>query len=127
MAAVDTNVLVRLLVADDAAQTRRAEAFLEKGRPLWVSTVVLVETCWVVASVYHWSKPQIVTMLRGLQDSPDFMVQASAPLRAAVELFAASRADFTECLALELARAEGHLPLGTFDRKAAALPGAAAV
>ena len=40
----DTNVLVRLLVADDPAQTRRALSFLKAHGPLWVSTVVLVET-----------------------------------------------------------------------------------
>ena len=47
MCAVDTNVLVRLLVADDRAQTRRALSYLEARRPLWISTVVLVETVWV--------------------------------------------------------------------------------
>ncbi len=34
MAAVDTNVLVRLLVADDPGQTQRALSFLEARRPL---------------------------------------------------------------------------------------------
>ncbi len=127
MAAADTNVLVRLLVADDAGQTRKAEAFLETGRPLWISTVILIETCWVLASVYEWSKAQVLAALRGLEDSADFTLQSAASVRAAVELFAASRADLTECLALELARAEGLLPLGTFDKRAAKLPGAAAL
>jgi predicted nucleic-acid-binding protein len=127
MAAVDTNVLVRLLVEDDAAQTRKSEAFLDSGRPLWISTVVLIETSWFLASVSERSKPQVLAALRGLQDSPDFTLQAAAAVRASVELFAASRADLTECLALELARAEGHLPLATFDRRAAKLPGAVAL
>jgi predicted nucleic-acid-binding protein len=127
MAAIDTNVLIRLLVEDDAAQVRKAEAFLKTERPLWVSTVVLIETCWVLASVYEWSKAQLLVALRGLQDSSDFTVQAAASVRASVDLFAATKADFPECLALELARAEGHLPLGTFDRRAAKLPGATAL
>ena len=63
MAAVDTNVLVRLLVADDPAQTRRALAYLEARRPLWISAVVLVETVWVLTAVYGWSKAQILAML----------------------------------------------------------------
>jgi len=127
MAAVDTNVLVRLLTQDDASQARHADAFLDRERPLWISTVVLIETCWVVVSAYGWSKPRLVAMLAGLADSVDFTLQEAAPVRAAISLFAESRADFTECLALELARAEGQLPLGTFDRRAARLPGAAAL
>ena len=52
MAASDTNVLVRLLVADDPAQTQRALAYPEARRRLWLSTVVLVETVWILTSVY---------------------------------------------------------------------------
>ena len=49
MHAVDTNVLVRLLVRDDARQATAAEAFVAKGA--WVSTLVLAETLWVLDAV----------------------------------------------------------------------------
>jgi len=124
MAAVDTNVLVRLLVADDAAQTRRAEAFLEVRRPVWISTVVLVETVWVLTTVYRWSKPQILAMLHIATSSRDFAFQSVASVRAAVNLYVSSKADFSDCLALELARAEGHVPFATFDKATAKLPDA---
>ena len=52
MAAADTNVLVRLLVADDPVQTPKAELFLAREKPLWISIVVLLETAWVLGSVY---------------------------------------------------------------------------
>ena len=127
MAAADTNVLVRLLIQDDPSQTRRAEAFLQGGRPLWISTVVLVETSWVLSSVYAWKKAQVLALLQGLSDSPDFVVQAPQAVRAAVDLFRGSKADFPECLALELARAEGQIPFGTFDRAGSKLPGVVAL
>ena len=85
------------------------------------------ETSWVLASVYEWSKPQVLAALRGLQNSPDFTLQAAAAVRTSVELFAASRADLTECLAWSWLGAEGHLPLATFDRSAARRPGAVAL
>ena len=50
MRAVDTNVLVRLIVRDDPAQVDRAEAFVARGA--WVSLLVLAETIWVLKSVY---------------------------------------------------------------------------
>lgn len=124
MRAVDTNVLVRLLVADDPKQTARAEAFLAAGPPLWISTVVLVETVWVLTAVYGWKKPQLVAMLETATASRDLSVQAVDAVRAALDQYRESRADFPDCLALELARAEGHLPFATFDRAAARLPGA---
>lgn len=124
MGAVDTNVLVRLLMADDAAQSKRAEALLETRRPLWISTVVLVETIWVLKVVYHWSKAQILAMLHTATNSRDFAFQAAEPVRTAIELYASSKADFSDCLALELARAEGHLPFATFDKTTAKLPDA---
>src|SRR6266852_4989458 len=121
MAAVDTNVLVRLLVADDPAQTRRAVAYLEAHRPLWVSTVVLVEMVWVLTAVYSWSKAQILAMLETAANSRDFAFQSVETVRAAVSAYSSSKADFSDCLALELARAEGHLPFATFDKATARL------
>jgi predicted nucleic-acid-binding protein len=121
MGAVDTNVLVRLLVADDPGQTKRATAFLETRRPLWVSIVVLVETVWVLTTVYRWSKTQVVAMLQTATASRDFAFQSVEIVRAALRLYIPSKADFSDCLALELARAEGHLPFATFDKATAKL------
>jgi predicted nucleic-acid-binding protein len=124
MGAVDTNVLVRLLVADDLAQTKRAESLLEARRPVWISTVVLVETVWVLMTVYLWSKAQILAMLHTATSSRDFAFQAVEQVRTAIHIYASSKADFSDCLALELARAEGHLFFATFDKTTAKLPGA---
>jgi predicted nucleic-acid-binding protein len=121
MAAVDTNVLVRLLVADDPTQTRRALAYLEARRPLWISTVVLVETVWVLTTVYGWSKAQILAMLETASNSRDFAFQSVETIRATIPVYASGKADFSDCLALELARAEGHLPFATFDKATARL------
>jgi len=121
MRAVDTNVMVRMLVADDAAQTARAEAFLVAGRPVWVSVVVLVETVWVLRAVYGWKKAQLLALLDTATASKDFGLQAIGAVRAALELYRASKADFPDCLALELARAEGHVPFATFDEDTAML------
>lgn len=124
MRAVDTNVLVRLLVADDPRQTDKAETFLAAGGPVWISSVVLVETVWVLSAVYGWKKPQLLAMLETASTSKDLRFQSVDAVRAALHLYRASRADFPDCLALELARAEGHLPFATFDKVTARLPGA---
>lgn len=124
MRAVDTNVLVRLLVADDAAQTAKAEAFLAAGGPVWIGTVVLVETVWVLSAVYRWRKPHLLAMLDTATNSRDFAFQSIEAVRAALDLYRGGQADFPDCLALSHARAEGHVPFATFDKATARLPDA---
>ena len=51
MHAIDTNVLVRLLVRDDPRQLDAAEKFIVKGA--WISHVVLVETLWFSGMLGH--------------------------------------------------------------------------
>jgi predicted nucleic acid-binding protein len=43
-------------------------------------------------------------------------------VKEAVDAFRLSRAEFSDCLALAIARANGHLPLATFDKNLAKLP-----
>jgi bifunctional DNA-binding transcriptional regulator/antitoxin component of YhaV-PrlF toxin-antitoxin module len=61
--ALDTKVLVRLLVADDAAQARQAEDLLAteqaQGRDVLISLLVLVETEWVRRSRHELPKERI--------------------------------------------------------------------
>jgi len=55
--AVDANVLVRLLVRDDAGYVQAAQAFIRRGA--WVSQLVLAETLWILDSVDDLSRAQI--------------------------------------------------------------------
>jgi predicted nucleic-acid-binding protein len=51
MTAVDTNVVVRLLTADDAKQAAAARALFASG-PVWIAKTVWLETAWVLCSLY---------------------------------------------------------------------------
>ena len=120
MLAVDTNVLVRLIARDDAAQVRVAEEFATKGA--WVSHLVLAETLWVLDSVYHLSREQISTAVEMLLNHQVLTLQDADVVSAALTHFRRySRVDFSDCLALEIARKAGHIPLATFDRDFAKL------
>lgn len=122
MRAVDTNVLVRLLTRDAEQQTAAAEAFVAPGA--WVSHLVLVETLWVLESVYEVgaaARAKAVEMLLNhrqlsVQD-PDVVERALGHFRKRPSL------GFSDCLVLEAARKAGHGPLGTFDRDLAKVNG----
>ena len=65
MIAVDTNVLVRFLVRDDAKQAARAAALIQANE-IWVCKTVLLETEWVLRSLYGFSPESLAGALRSL-------------------------------------------------------------
>jgi predicted nucleic-acid-binding protein len=120
MRAVDTNVLVRLVVRDDANQVRVAEEFVTKGA--WVSHLVLAQTLWVLDSVFDLSRQQLATAIEMLLNHADLTLQDADAVTAALNHYRTRPAiGFSDCLVLEIARKAGHLPLGTFDRDFAKL------
>ena len=117
MRAVDTNVLVRALTGDDPLQSPRARSFIKEQAPVWVSHVVLMETVWVLESVYGCRKPQLIDAIRRIIDNKDLAPEDPDVLRAALSLYQSrSKTGFDDCLVLEIARKAGHLPLASFDR-----------
>ncbi len=123
MRAVDTNILVRLLVRDDARQASAAEKFI--ARNAWVSHLVLAETVWVLDAVYARSPVQTASAIELLLAHAEVTLQDEDVVAAALVNFRARPAlGFSDCLVLEIARKAGHLPLGTFDRQLARCEGA---
>ena len=122
MRAVDTNVLVRLIVRDDAAQVAAAEAYVAAGA--WVSQLVLAETTWVLDAVYGVDAQGIARAVEMLLRHDQLAVQDPETVRAALGLFGKRPSlGFSDCLVVEIARKAGHLPLGTFDRRLSKVSG----
>ncbi len=70
MIAVDTNVLVRLLTGDDPKQAAAAKSLFAAG-PIWIAKTVLLETGWVLRSLYGFEESAIrdgLVKLLGLQN-----------------------------------------------------------
>jgi predicted nucleic-acid-binding protein len=125
MRAVDTNVLIRLLTGDDARQAAAAESFLAAAGQAWISHVVLVETVWVLESVYDRGRSEIAAAIDTLLDHESLVLQEADVVQKALGLFRKARSvGFSDYLVLETARKAGHLPLGTFDKALSALDGA---
>ena len=70
MIAVDTNVLVRLLTGDEPKQAAAARS-LFASEPIWIAKTVLLETGWVLRSLYGFEESAIhdaFTKLLGLNN-----------------------------------------------------------
>ena len=123
MRAVDTNVLVRLIVQGDPDPTASATNFSQGG--VWASLLALAETIWVLGTFYRFSPKELADAIEMLLDNPGLVLQDSDAVAAALNLFRAKPSlGFSDCLILELARKAGHLPLGTFDRNLGRVDGA---
>jgi len=122
MRAVDTNVLMRLLVRDDPTQVQIAESFAAAGA--WVSHLVLAEAMWVLDAVYERTAEQISAAIEMLLNHKQLTIQDAEVVSLALEDFRKRPAlGFSDCLVLEIARKAGHIPVGTFDRDLAKMEG----
>lgn len=125
MMALDTNVLLRLLLRDDAAQARAAEQFVESCRVndelCLVSQIVMVEAAWVLESAYGYPRNQIAEMIEYILLADALSVEEAHHVWAALRDYRASRADFADCLIGRANQALGSERTVTFDRIAARL------
>jgi predicted nucleic-acid-binding protein len=123
MLALDTNVLVRLLVDDDKRQARAAEqwlaTFASPARPAYIDHVVLCELAWVLDRSYGYAREDVHTALAALVQWPSVSVEAPELVRQALTQFLAGPADFSDYLLAARAHAAGFGPVLTFDTKAA--------
>ena len=123
MRAVDTNVLVRVMLRDDAQQVAAAELFIEPGA--WVSALVFTEAIWVATTVYRLNPQEILTTAEMLLNHEHLFHEDYAVVRSALDLYRLRPGlRFSDCMVIEMARKAGHLPFGTFDRNLAKVEGA---
>ena len=126
MPALDTNILVRYLVADDKKQFQSAKALIESAdeeAPLFLSLSVLVELEWVLGSLYAFDKSDLLTTFNQLLDTRELVFQDEDVVEITVSLYTENNTDFADCLHLATAHVYDYTPMITFDRKAVRVTG----
>ena len=122
MIGVDTNVIVRLLVADDAKQADAAAGYLKthcsSEDPALLSDIVLVECAWVLEDVYEYSRTQIREAIDVVLMTAQLRAVNASAVSTALQRFQSSSADFADCLIERSAAAAGCERTMTFDRGA---------
>ncbi len=121
MIGIDTNVLLRLLTADDAGQHQAALAFFKQRSsesPAFVSAVTLAETVWVLNKSYQFTQEEIRSVLSQILDSDDFVVEARESLEF-LRQEGANPMRLGDYLVTHLCVKAGCKRIVTFDRRAA--------
>lgn len=120
MIALDTNVLVRILVQDDAGQARRArrlvEECIESGERALITVPVLCELEWVLESAYAASRSQVAQAVKALMTTPPFEMEDAGLVEAALKAYSKVSGDLSDHLIGRVGRARGARTTYTFDR-----------
>ena len=130
MISVDTNVLVRYLVGDDAEQANAARALLERltpVRPGFVCREVAIEVVWVLERAYEFTRVQIADVLVELIATDSILVEVADDIARAAHRYRQGGVGFADLMILSAAEREGASPLHTFDRQLARMDGAVLV
>ncbi|MGA2600104.1 MAG: type II toxin-antitoxin system VapC family toxin [Bryobacteraceae bacterium] len=86
MIAVDTNVLLRLLTGDEPRQGAAAQALFAGGEPIWIAKTVLLETGWVLRSLYGFDESAIRDAFTKLLGVRNVRVEDQGSVAAALAL-----------------------------------------
>lgn len=127
MIGLDTNIVIRFLVGDDALQSAKARRLIENNfteeNPGFISVATILETAWVLESAYKMSSQQIAAAIRRILLIESFVVQNEQEVYTAMMYLRAGLASFDDALIAALGQSAGCDHTYTFDRKAARLPG----
>jgi predicted nucleic-acid-binding protein len=140
--AVDTSVVLRRLLADEASHTERANALFDSRETLLITDVVLAETVWTLKGKrYGATKEDISAAVMSLIEEPNVLFEDKQVVWSALNDFNSARpvrtsdgmksADFADALVVNKARSIAKLidqryrATYTFDRAALELEGTA--
>jgi predicted nucleic-acid-binding protein len=127
MRALDTNVLVRYLVADDARQLAAADRIIDEcrrdGEAIFLAAPVLCELVWVLERCYQQSKAEVLAILDSVLGSPYFRMEHGDLVRQSVNAYREGKGNFPDYLIGEISRHAGCRDVVTFDRDLRGAPG----
>lgn len=112
MIAVDTNLLVRIIVEDEVSQVERARALIHGQDRVLILKTVLLELGWVLASSYRLNRETIVSSIRGVLAVSNFEIEDRPAVVLALEWYQQGM-DFAD--AMHLATLRGETEFATFD------------
>lgn len=124
---LDTNVLIRYLVHDDANQFALASKLIQDqaalAQPVQITLLVLLEAEWVLRSRYGMSKLAIAQTFVTLLNGREVEFEDKRAVQRAVLWWQNSSVNFANCLIVARSATLGLTTVATFDTKAGRLPG----
>jgi predicted nucleic-acid-binding protein len=122
MIGVDTNILLRLYVADHPTQHKAAASFFSsrtEDEPAYIRLIVLVEFVWALRRTYGYSKDDIATLVARMVDAADIRLERAEIVTNALKASDGSAIGFVDAVIALANLADGCSITMTFDKTAA--------
>lgn len=126
MIGLDTNVVVRYIAQDDLAQSAKATQLIESlstENPGFITLVSIAELVWVMQGCYRATKEECVAVIETLLHTREIVLENAEVVVMAAKHYAASNADFADCLIERSANYAKCTCTMTFDINAAKTAG----
>lgn len=117
---VDTNVILRLLLADEAKLHSRAKDIFNQAESgkirLYIDEIVIAEVVWVLSSFYRQAQKDIAKQLQLLLSQRWIANPRKQLILRVLDLYQAASVSYIDCWLITVAEKK-HLTLETFDAK----------
>lgn len=124
---IDTNVLLRIAIPDDARQVDAVGRLLNRLNAddiLFINVSVILEANWVLNRKYRYPRDRILDFIQAILERREFEVANYEAVGNAIHICRMSNVDFADALLSEMNRIDDCSKTFTFDKKAAArVPG----
>lgn len=121
MIGLDTNVLLRLFVEDDARQSERARRHVGAAtayEPCLINSVVIAEFAWALAKKMKRNRTEVARLIEEVLSADDLLLPDRRAVGRALGAYRAGKADFSDYLLAEINLELGCASTATFDREA---------
>ncbi|MDA3918819.1 MAG: type II toxin-antitoxin system VapC family toxin [Deltaproteobacteria bacterium] len=122
MKAIDTNILIRFLTGDDELQAQKVYAIFKnvesEKKMLFVPLLVILESIWVLESVYDVSRTEILESISELLLMPVLKFDQHSAVQQLVYSAQGNKYDLSDLLIAQSAKINGCESVLTFDKKA---------
>lgn len=120
MIALDTNAIVRVLIEDDLSHAKKVQDIIQtaekNGERILILSEVVIETAWVLESVYSCSREEVAQMIDNLLSAQAFYLPDATVIRKALKQFK-KQGDFADLLIVSQAKRHQAEKLFSFDKK----------
>jgi predicted nucleic-acid-binding protein len=124
---LDTNILVRYLMNDDAGQAQIVDRLLldcrAQGETLFVPVIVVCEMLWVLDRVHGQTKSEMIRALEELLELGIFKFEQESVIRDSLDQYRRGKASFADYVIGEISHQAGCRDTVTFDRLLSRAPG----
>jgi predicted nucleic-acid-binding protein len=121
MIGLDTNVLLRLFIEDDPAQSDRARRFVDEAaadEPCLINSIVLSEFAWTLTRRFKKKRSEVARLVEGVLAMDDLEIPYRGAALNALGAYRAGKADFPDYLLAAINAELGCASTATFDRTA---------